>query len=62
LAFTDLIIVKTRRDRERRRNENRPPTGGTFTIERRSEQSDNIEDIQEIYFSDDTEDYESLLD
>jgi hypothetical protein len=36
LAFTDLLIVKIRQNKERRRIENKPPSGGTFTIERRT--------------------------
>jgi hypothetical protein len=35
-AFIDLLIVKIRQNRERRRIESKPPSGGTYVIERRS--------------------------
>jgi hypothetical protein len=35
-AFVDLLIVKLRRNREMRRLESIPPSGGTYIIERRS--------------------------
>jgi len=50
LAFTDLLIVKIRQNKERRRLENKPPSGGTFTIRRPNE--DGVEDeepeVQEV--------------
>jgi len=61
LAFTDLLIVKIKQNKERRRLENKPPSGGTFTIERGSheipvedeepevqEVNDEIQEVQEI--------------
>jgi hypothetical protein len=35
-ALIDLLIVKNRENKERRRIETIPPSGGTYTIERRS--------------------------
>jgi hypothetical protein len=38
-AFIDLLIVKIRRNRELRRIESKPPLGGTYVIERRTNET-----------------------
>jgi hypothetical protein len=47
LAVTDLIIVKIRQSKERRRLESKPPSGGTFTIERRTNEDAGEEEKPE---------------
>jgi hypothetical protein len=46
-ALIDLLIVKLRQNKEKRRIESIPPSGGTYTIERRSnavpEETEDIE-------------------
>lgn len=51
LAFTDLLIVKLRQNKERRRIESKPPSGGTFIIEKRpveTIQAKNESEVPEI--------------
>jgi len=48
-AFTDFIIVKIRQSIERQKLENRPPSGGTVTIERRSDESAEAEKKPEVH-------------
>jgi len=47
-AFTDLIIVKIRQNMERRKLESKPPSRGTYTIERRSNESAEADEKPEI--------------
>jgi hypothetical protein len=61
-AFIDLLIVKLRQNKERRRIESKPPSVGTYIIERRSNR--NVEETMEPEVPLDTENiefYESSL-
>jgi hypothetical protein len=55
-AFIDLLIVKLRRNRELRRIESKPSSGGTYVIERRS--NETVKETIEPEIPSDTENIE----